>query len=396
MKPASSPPSTPLSLVVLLGLLVALPALGTDMFVPALPVLALSLGAEVAAAQLTLTLYFVGVAAGQIVWGPLSDRYGRKPILFAGLGIVLAMSIAAAIAESVLAVAAARLAQGLGMASGALLGRTIVRDLYAHEHAAKLLSSISIVFSIVPIAAPLTGALLVNTAGWPAVFTTHAAVALLLLVAIVPLRETAPAERRSVNPGDVARTFREILSDRRFVSPYLVLLCAQVGILAWVTNSAFTLVRGLDVSTAAYGVMFAAVMLGQILGAWSSSRLVMRLGIPRMLRVGAGVMFGAGAAAAALAWLGVSHWLAVVVPFFVFLYGTALVAPSATAAAMSPFPGSAGAAASLIGAIGFTAGALVSTLLAAVFDGSARPMATVAAVAGLAALLFERGLLRGK
>ena len=167
MKPASSPsstpaspPSTPLSLVVLLGLLIALPALGTDLFVPALPVLALSLGAEVATAQLTLTLYFVGVAAGQIAWGPLSDRYGRKPILFSGLAIVLAASIAAAILESVAAVATARLVQGLGMASGALLGRTIVRDLYAHEQAAKLLSSITIVFSIVPIAAPLIGAAL--------------------------------------------------------------------------------------------------------------------------------------------------------------------------------------------------------------------------------------------
>ena len=298
MKPASSPsstpaspPSTPLSLVVLLGLLIALPALGTDLFVPALPVLALSLGAEVATAQLTLTLYFVGVAAGQIAWGPLSDRYGRKPILFSGLAIVLAASIAAAILESVAAVATARLVQGLGMASGALLGRTIVRDLYAHEQAAKLLSSMSIVFSIVPIAAPLTGAALVNAAGWPAVFAAMGAVALVLLIAIVPLRETAPAERRSVSPAEVARTFGAILGDRRFFSPYLLFLCAQIGILAWVTNSAFTLVRGLEVSTAAYGAMFATVMLGQVLGAWSSSRLVMRLGIPRLLRLGAGVMF---------------------------------------------------------------------------------------------------------
>jgi DHA1 family bicyclomycin/chloramphenicol resistance-like MFS transporter len=383
-------------LVVLLGLLIALPALGTDLFVPALPHLASALEASVGAAQVTLTLYFVGLAAGQLIWGPLSDRYGRKPILVGGLGIMLGASIAAPLMESVAAVAAARLAQGLGMSSGALVARTIVRDLYAHEQAAKLLSSMSIVFSVVPIAAPLAGAVLVGAAGWTAVFAGMAAVAIVLLGAVVPLRETAPAQRRSVMPGEIARTYRAILGDRRFIHPYLIFLCAQIGILAWVSNSAFTLVSGLGVSTAAFGMMFATVMLGQVLGAWSSSRLVLRLGIPRMLRLGAALMLAAGGAMAALAWLGASHWIAVVAPFVLLLYGTALIVPNATAAIMTPFPATAGAASSLIGFIGFSCGALVSTGLGAAFDGTARPMATVAAAAGLCAFLFERVLLRGK
>ncbi|HZO01692.1 MAG TPA: hypothetical protein VFB93_10865, partial [Burkholderiales bacterium] len=147
---------------------------------------------------------------------------------------------------------------------------------------------------------------------------------------------------------------------------------------------------------AAYSLMFAAVMCGQIGGAWSSRRLVPRLGIARLLRSGSAAMLAGGAGAAVLAWLGVAHWLAVVVPFFVFLFGTALVVPNATASALSPFPGAAGSASSLIGAIGFTAGALVSSLLGAAFDGSARPMASVAALAGAAAFTFEWLLLRGK
>jgi DHA1 family bicyclomycin/chloramphenicol resistance-like MFS transporter len=155
-------------------------------------------------------------------------------------------------------------------------------------------------------------------------------------------------------------------------------------------------VSGLGVTIAAYSLMFAAVMLGQISGAWSSSRLVLRLGIARLLRSGAALMLGAGLTAAALAWAGVAHWLAVVVPFFAYLFGTALIVPNATAAALSPFPGSAGSASSLIGAIGFTAGAVVSAGLGAAFDGTARPMATVAAAAGVAAFLLERFLLRGK
>ena len=378
-------------------MLIALPALGTDLFVPSLPALARALQVEVAAAQLTITTYFFGLAAGQLLWGPLSDRFGRKPVLLAALALMLVSSLAAAFMASVAAVTAARLIQGLAMSSGAVIVRSIVRDLYAHEQAARLLATVTIVFSIVPIAAPLAGALLVGGGGWQAVFWCLAAAAALLLAWTgFGLAETAPAERRSMHPVALGRTFAAILGDRRFVAPFLLILCSHIGILAWVSNSAFTLVSGLGVTVTAYSLMFAAVMCGQIGGAWSSRRLVPRLGIARLLRSGSAAMLAGGAGAAVLAWLGVAHWLAVVVPFFVFLFGTALVVPNATASALSPFPGAAGSASSLIGAIGFTAGALVSSLLGAAFDGSARPMASVAALAGAAAFTFEWLLLRGK
>ena len=380
----------------LLGVLIALPALGTDLYVPALPVLAQALGGDADAAQFTLTTYFIGLAAGQLLWGPLSDRFGRKPVLLAGLLVMLASSVLALFLDSILAVAGVRLAQGLGMSSGALIGRTIVRDLHAREQAARMLASMTVVFSIVPLAAPVAGALLAGSAGWRAVFAGMALVALILIISTKTLSETAPAQRRSVHPGAIARSFASILGDRRFLSPFLLVFCAHVGILAWVSNSAFTLVRGLGVGTVAYGLMFALVMLGQITGAWAASRLVLRLGIPRLLRFGALLMLLAGAAAAALAWGGASHWLAVTLPFTLLLFGTALIVPNATAAALTPFPASAGAASSLIGAIGFTAGALISTALGAAYDGSARPMASVAALAGIGAFAFERFLLRGK
>jgi DHA1 family bicyclomycin/chloramphenicol resistance-like MFS transporter len=381
---------------VLLGVLIALPALGTDLYVPALPVLAEALGASADGAQLTLTTYFIGLAAGQLVWGPLSDRYGRKPVLLTGLVVMLVSSILASLSQSVAAVAGLRLAQGLGMSSGALIGRTIVRDLHANEQAARMLASMTMIFSIVPMAAPVTGALLAGWAGWPVVFAAMAAVAAVLMLSMTSLRETAPPQRRSAHPAAIARTFFTILRDRRFLSPFLLVFCAHVGILAWVSNSAFTLVRGLGVSTVAYGLMFALVMLGQISGAWASSRLVVRLGIPRLLRLGAALMLLAGCTAAALAWAGAGHWLAVTLPFSLMLFGTALIVPSATAAALTPFPASAGAASSIIGALGFTVGAVISSLLGAAFDGTARPMASVAALAGIGAFLFERFIVRGK
>jgi DHA1 family bicyclomycin/chloramphenicol resistance-like MFS transporter len=384
-------------LTVLLGVLIALPALGTDLFVPALPALARGLEVEVAAAQLTLTAYFFGLAGGQLLWGPLSDRFGRRPVLLSALLLMLVSSLAAVFVASVAAVTAARLVQGFAMSSGAVIVRSIVRDLYTHERAARLLATITIVFSIVPIAAPLAGALLVGSGGWQAVFWCLAAAAALLFAATgFGLAETAPAERRSMHPRALARTFASILRERRFVAPFLLILCSHLGILAWVSNSAFTLVSGLGVGVGAYSLMFAMVMLGQISGAWASRRFVQRLGIARLLRSGAALMLAGGATAAALAWAGVAHWLAVVIPFFAFLFGTALIVPNATAAALSPFPATAGSASSLIGAIGFTAGAIISSLLGAAFDGSARPMATVAALAGVGAFTFEKLLLRGK
>ena len=374
----------------------ALPALGTDAFVPSLPALTRSLGAPVSAGQFTLTAYFVGLAAGMLFWGPLSDRFGRRPVLLAGLATMLAASLGAALVESITTVAAARFAQGIAMSSGAVTVRSIVRDLHAHEQAARMLASITIVFSIIPIAAPLAGAQLAGRWGWQAVFWGLAAAAAALAAATaLRLRETAPEPRRSLRPAAVAGSFAAILGDRRFYPPVLVFICAQAGILAWVSNSAFTLIRGLGVPTAAYGWMFALVMLGQIRGAWTSRRLVLRIGMRKLMRAGALLALASGATAAALAWAGTAHWLAVVVPFAVYLFGTALIAPSATASALSPFPGAAGTVSSLLGALSFTCGAVVSTLLGAAFDGSARPMANTAALAGLGAFLFERRLARG-
>ena len=394
-QPAAAREESSLAFTVLLGALIALPALGTDMYAPAVPALSDALAATVGAGQLTLTAFFIGIAGGQVLWGPLSDRYGRKPVLVVGLLVMLASSAGAALSASVEAVSLARLAQGLGMSSGAVIGRTIVRDLYVHEQAARLLARMTIVFSIVPMCAPVAGALLVGAAGWQAIFVAMGAAALALLAVVGGLPETAPAQRRSLHPLAIARTFLEIAADRRFRAPFLLILCSHIGVLAWVSNSSFTLVRGLGVSTLAYGLLFALVMVGQITGAWASSRLVLPLGIPRLLRLGTALMLVSGASGAALAWAGVAHWLAVTLPFMAFLFGTALVFSNAMALAISPFPQSAGSATSLIGAIGFTCGALASIALGAAFDGTARPLTTVAAAAGLAAFLFERSLSRG-
>ena len=387
---------TSFPLTFLLGILVALSALGTDLYVPALPDAAASFSAPVSAAQFTLTTYFVGLAIGQLVWGPLSDRYGRRRVLIVALGAMLAVTAAAPYAPSIAALAGLRLAQGVAMSGGVVVARSVVRALHAHEQAARLLARMMIVFSIVPVAAPVLGAALTAGFGWRAVFWAFAAVAVGLLAAVsLGLRETAPAERRSAHPWQIARTLGGILVQRRFVAPLLLFLPCQAGILAWVASSSFTLTQA-GVSIQAYGWMFAGVMLGQIAGAWVASRFVLRLGSARLMRAGAWLVLLGGVVVALLSWAGATHWMALVGPFCVLLFGTALIIPSATSMALSPFPQTAGAASSLIGAIGFTSGAILITILGVTFDGTSRPMASMAAVAGLCAFTFERMLARGK
>jgi len=389
-------PAAPFRLTLVLGVLIALTPLGTDLYLPALPIIAHALRATAGATQLTVTTFFLGLALGQLAWGLLSDRYGRKPILIAGLSLALLASVAGMAASAVDELAWVRLAQGLGLSSGPVVARSVVRDLFAHEHAARLLSRMTIVFSIVPVAAPLAGAALLRL-GWPAVFAALAVASALIIAAVASLMpETAPetAPNGAARPWGVARTVGAIAREPRFVAHFLLLLCTFSGIFAFVSNSAFVLVRGFGVTPTAYAGLFACVMLGQIVGAWLGSRLVMRIGIGAMLRTGTRLACLAGAGAAGFALAGVLHWTAVVLPMAAYMFASSFIIPAATAAALSPFPRSAGTASSLIGTTQFALGAVVSAVLGASFDGSARPMALVIALGGTAALLCERFLVR--
>jgi DHA1 family bicyclomycin/chloramphenicol resistance-like MFS transporter len=253
-----------------------------------------------------------------------------------------------------------------------------------------------VVFSVIPIAAPLAGAQLLVWRGWPAVFWLAAAAALALFAAVAAgLRETAPAARRSIHPAHLARGFGAMLAERRFLVPFLVMVCAQFGIVCYVSNSSFTLVRGFGVSPREYSFLFALSASGQIAGAWLASRAVPRHGLARTLRFGTAVAFASGALGAALAWAGATHWSSVVLPFLAFLFATTFIIPNATAAALTPFPHSAGSASSLMGAIAFAVGAAASAALGALFDGTARPMASAVALAGAGAFFIERRFFRG-
>ena len=366
-----------------------------DMFLPAVPVIEQAFGAEPGAAQLSVTTYLLGLAIGQLAWGPVSDRYGRKPVLLCGLALFFATSLAGAAAGSVAEIVLLRFVQGLGMSSGPVVARSMVRDLYAREQAAQLLARMMAVFGVIPVATPLIGAQAIVLGGWPAVFWALAAIALALLAAVsLSLPETAPAQRPPVALGRIAASYAVLFGDARFRAALATMLCAQLGIIAFVSSSAVAMVHALRLTPTEFSVLFATVMLGQISGGFAGSRLVLQFGIARMVRLGTALVLGASLALAALALAGAAHWSAIVLPMVVYLLGCAFVIPSATATALSPFPQIAGIASSLLGALPFGLGALESAVLGAAFDGTVLPMALAIAVFGAAAFLSERILFR--
>jgi len=382
-------------LTVLLGVLTGLTALGMDMFLPAVPAIARAFGTEPGSAQLAVTTYLVGIAAGQFAWGPLSDRYGRKPVLLAGLALFFASTAACSVATSQLAVVWLRFAQGLGMSAGPVIARSVVRDLYAREQAAHLLGRMMVVFGLFPVFAPLLGAQMLAWSGWPAVFWLYAAIALVLLATVaLGFAETAPAERTAMSPARIASDYVLLLRDRRFVAPLATMLPAQMGIIAFVSNSSLVMVQALRLTPTAFSVLFATVMIGQMAGGYAASRLVTRFGLGRMVRAGAMIAVLSGALLALLAFAGITHWSAIVLPMLGYILGCAFIVPNATAAALTPFPQMAGTASSLLGTLPFGLGALVSAALGAGFDGTARPMALAVALTGAAAFAAERFLLR--
>ena len=382
-------------LTTLLGVLIGLTALGMDMFLPSVPAIATAFDAEPGSAQLAVTTYLLGLATGQFAWGPFADRFGRKPVLLAALGMFFVSSAACAVADSLASLVMLRFAQGAGMSSGPVIARTVVRDLAAHEQAAHLLGRMTVVFGFFPVLGPLVGAQALALGGWNAVFWLYAAFALVLLVIVaLAFPETAPAERPSISVARIAERYALLLRDRRFVAPLATALSAQMGILAFVASSSLVLVQALRLTPTAFSVLFAIVMIGQITGGFVGSRLVLRLGIARMVRLGTKLALVAGALLAILVYGGALHWSAIVLPMLGYIFGCALLLPNATAAALTPFPGMAGAASSLLGVLPFALGALISALLGAAFDGTARPLALAVALAGAGAFASERLLFR--
>ena len=393
MRVSASPAST-----VLLGALIAAAPVAMDIYLASMPSMTRALAAPARDVQLTLTVYMYCWGFAQLFAGPMSDRYGRRPVLLGGLAVFVVASIACALARTIGVLIAARGVQALAIAAIAVVPRAIVRDQYSGDRAAHVLSLMAMVLGIAPIVAPVVGSHVHVWLGWQANFVLVALYgAILFAWAHGALGETLRApDRTATRPSVMVANYRQLLRSRRFVGYMLVAAFTQVGLFAFLAGSAFVFVTVMGQGERNFGLLFGTVMLGNLTGATIGSRLVRRWGIDTMIRRATILLVVAGLAVAALAWAGVTHPLAVVVPMFFYMAALMTTMPQATAGALTPFPKIAGAASSLLSFVQFVTASTAALAVGIAFDGTSRAMATVTAIGAVSAFVAFRALVDGR
>jgi len=387
--------------VALLTAVVGIGALSIDMFLPSLPAIARQFGSGEATVQLAITLFLLTYAAAQLVFGPLSDRFGRRPALLGGLALYLLGSGLCFLSPNVEVLVAARMIQGVGAGSGPVVGRAIVRDVYPRERAAHVFALMGIAQAVTPILAPILGGYLQGAFGWHSVFGVLAAFALVFLAGCwLLVRETAPApDPAALHPARLATNVRGLLANPAYVGYLLVATAIFSGQFAFISGSAFVLIGLLRVSPEAYGLAFGLVACGIMAGSFLASRYTACLGIGRMLLLGTALAAAAGATMAVLAVLvpaapALAATAGLIGPMLVYAVALGVVLPNALAGAIGPFPRMAGLASAVIGCLMMTGSAGYSIAVSAFYDGTARPMTGAIAVAGAASLAACAALLR--
>lgn len=383
---------------VLLTLAVALGPMSTDFYLPSLPSLVDYFATDVARVQLTLSVFLVGFAVGQLFYGPLSDRFGRRPVMLAGVAIFTLASVACMLATSIETLIAARLVQAIGACAGPVLARAVVRDVYGREGAARKLALIGAAMALAPLVGPVISGYLTVWYGWRSSFLVLTLYGAAIMAGIsMALAETNPHRGATTSLGQMLRNYRTFLHSRAWVGYVLCNSATYAGLFAFISGSSFVFINVLGLPPHLFGACFSAVVAGYIAGAIYSARMVMRLGIERMVLTGTTICALGGLAMAGLALGGIETIWSVLGPMVVFAAGVGLVMPNSMAGAIGPFPTMAGAASALLGFIQMTIAAAIGigVGVGATFDGSARPMAITVAITGIGGLAAYWLLVRG-
>lgn len=369
-------------MALVLGLLSAIGPFAIDMYLPALPAIGSSLGAQIGAVQMSLTVFFIALAVGQPFYGPISDMVGRKPPLYFGLGLFAVASVGCALATDIHTLILLRFIQGLGAAAGMAIPRAVVRDLHTGTDAARLMSLLMLVFSVSPILAPLAGSGVIALAGWRAVFwvVAVAAVAGLALIAF-SLQETRPAAQRVESSfGSALSAYGVLLRDRHYVGLVFIGSFAMAGFFTYLANSSFVMIGHYGLSPTMYSVAFGVNAAAFIGTSQFTATLGERFGLVRLVK---GAVLGCGAAMVLMFGYflmgGDSIW-ALLILYFIASGFMGLVIPTTSVLALEKHGSIAGTASALLGTLQMLTGAVAMGVVGLFTDGTPLPM-----VAGMAA-----------
>jgi len=367
---------SPALVVLVLSLLLGIQPVTTDLYLPALPALTDGFGSSIAQAQLTLTALLLAFGVSQLFWGPLSDRFGRRPILLWGLAAYVIAAIGSALAPSMALLIIWRTVQGAAMGAGVMCARAIVRDLYTPVAGARAMSrGLTGLGVIACLSAPL-GGLLSDLFNWRAALLVLAVFGAVSL-AVIALRfeETLALKNpRALEPRMLTRTWWTIVRNPTFVSFSLLSTASYGGLFTFLASSSFVFIGVLGLSKTQYGLVMFSMSFVYILGTFACRRLLPRFGVQRSVAMAAVLTLAGGVLGAVLAWAGVSSVWAVLLPFYLFILAHGVHQPCSQSGAVGPFPGAAGAASALNGFLMMLAAFAMGGWLGTHMDGTVFPL----------------------
>lgn len=382
--------------LILLGMLTAIGPLSIDMYLPSFPAIVAALNTDAGGVQRTLSTFFIGLALGQLIYGPLSDRFGRKPPLYVGLALYALAALGCALAATAPSLQFWRFIQALGGCAGMVIARAVISDRCDAAGSARALSLIMLVMGLAPILAPFIGGLILQWLGWRAIFGLLAAFGIVSLIAI-HFGMTETLDRHSAAPlrgRHIARNYAELLRDRQFISYTLCGGLTQAGMFTYIAGSPFVLIELYGIPAEHYGWVFGANAFGLIAAAQINGRLVGRIAPATLLAraLWAPVVFGSLMAALALS----GHTgLAILLPcLFGFVASLGFISPNSTAMAMQHQRARAGAASALMGTLQLSLAALASIAISAWHADNELPLTVIMAGCGIGAWLLYYGVAR--
>lgn len=364
-------------MIVLLGAMTAFGAISIDMYLPAMPAIGLGLDAAAADVQRTLSSLLAGLALGQLVYGPLSDRIGRRPPLLAGMIIYVVASAACALSTSIEALIVARFFQGLGACAALVVSRAFVRDRYDHQETARILSLITLVFGVVPILAPLAGGLVLTFGDWRTIFWLLAGFGVAVLVAVLlGLPESRSAATAAMARGETPlRSYVALLGKRRLLGYILAGSFNGACLFTYIATSPDLIIGTYGISPQNFGWIFGVNAVGIVIGSQINRHLLLRFTADHVLGAAtvAALLWGGMMVAAAVTGIG-GMW-GVLVPLFLIMSTFGFMMANSTAGALSVDPDRAGSVSGLLGVASFTLGALATAAAGVLHDGTALPVA---------------------
>jgi DHA1 family bicyclomycin/chloramphenicol resistance-like MFS transporter len=380
-------------LLAILSALMSFASISTDLYLPALPAMSESLHADAGSVELTISGYLIGFSIGQLFWGPIGDRYGRRLPISLGLLLFILGSAGCALSTTVPMMIGWRMLQAVGACASVVLSRAMVRDLFAGHQAARMLSMLMTAMAIAPLIGPSVGGLILHVASWQAIFWALVGIGMVMLWALTILPETLRPERR--NQQSLVAAFLgygALLRQPRLLAYAGTGGCLYGGMFAYVAGTPGAYISHHHVSPQLYGLLFALGIVGIMVANQINSKLVRRFGIDRMIRFGAVLATLGGTGASLNAWHDWGGLWGLVTPLFFFASATGFIVANAIVGAMDSYPEQAGAVSALIGAIQYGAGIIGSACVGYFANGTPFPMGLTIAGFAAGSLLFSLGL----